>query len=135
MLFDIFTAGHHYFTITLFSNCTVMCSYIKKYNTYNLLVCCCSSYLVICKTVLFPVFSSPIQSTGRAITLLWVLAVASTIIKVFKGLYLHNAWKDLFETLTHCRLNELPHTIYRKILISILGMSDDLFLILREKNG
>ena len=25
--------------------------------------------------------------------------------------------------LTHCRLNELPHTIYWKILISILGMS------------
>ena len=27
-------------------------------------------------------------------------------------------------TLTHCRLNELPHTIYWKILILILGMSD-----------
>ena len=25
--------------------------------------------------------------------------------------------------LTHCRLNELPHTIYWKFLISILGMS------------
>ena len=24
--------------------------------------------------------------------------------------------------LTHCRLNELPHSIYWKILISILGM-------------
>ena len=25
--------------------------------------------------------------------------------------------------LTHCRLNELPHIIYWKILIAILGMS------------
>ena len=27
------------------------------------------------------------------------------------------------DILTHYRLNELPHTIYSKILISILGMS------------
>ena len=26
--------------------------------------------------------------------------------------------------LTHCRLNELPHSIYWKSLVSILGMSD-----------
>ena len=28
------------------------------------------------------------------------------------------------QCLTHCRLNELPHTIYWKILILIIGMSD-----------
>ena len=30
---------------------------------------------------------------------------------------------DTPNQLTHCRLNELSHTVYRKILISILGMS------------
>ena len=33
---------------------------------------------------------------------------------------IHNVCFDL----THDRLNELPHTIYSKILILILGMSD-----------
>ena len=37
--------------------------------------------------------------------------------------------------LTHCRLNELPHTIYWKILISILVMSGYVIKIFLEKNG
>ena len=37
--------------------------------------------------------------------------------------------------LTHCRLNALPHTIYKKILISILGMSGYVIWIFLEKNG
>ena len=36
-------------------------------------------------------------------------------------------------TLTHCRLNELPHTIYWKILTSILGMSGYVILIFLKK--
>ena len=35
--------------------------------------------------------------------------------------------------LTHCRLNELPHSIYWKILISILGMSGYVIKIFLEK--
>ena len=36
-----------------------------------------------------------------------------------------NYWmkSDLESLLTHCRLSELSHTIYWKILISILGMT------------
>ena len=37
--------------------------------------------------------------------------------------------------LTHCRLNELPHTIYWKILILIFGMSGYVIKIILEKNG
>ena len=37
--------------------------------------------------------------------------------------------------LTHCRLNEEPHTIYWKILISILGLSGCVINIFLEKNG
>ena len=36
--------------------------------------------------------------------------------------------------LTHCRLNELPHTIYWKILIFIFGLSGCVIQIFLEKN-
>ena len=50
-------------------------------------------------------------------------------------------WPELISTnpaspqlqLTHCRLNRLPHTIYWKSLISILGMSGYEIDIPREK--
>ena len=38
-------------------------------------------------------------------------------------------------TLTHGRLNELPNTIYKKILILILGMSGNVIEIFQGKNG
>ena len=40
-----------------------------------------------------------------------------------------------FTSLASCRLNELPHTIYWKILISILGISGYVIYIFLEKNG
>ena len=43
----------------------------------------------------------------------------------------YNEWS----VLTHCRLNELPHTIYWKSPVSILGMSGYVIYIFLEKNG
>ena len=43
--------------------------------------------------------------------------------------------KQKFLHLTHCRLNELPHTIYWKILISILDTSGYEIQIFLEKNN
>ena len=37
--------------------------------------------------------------------------------------------------ITHCRLNEVPHTIYLKILIWILVMSGYVIYIFLKKNG
>ena len=45
------------------------------------------------------------------------------------------SWKHVMgKVLTHCRLNELSHMLYWKILISILGMSGYVILIFWEKN-
>ena len=45
--------------------------------------------------------------------------------KLSKVVFVHqdNARVHNCKILTHCRLNEIPHTIYWKILILILGMS------------
>ena len=53
-----------------------------------------------------------------------------------KKFYILEARYDsLRSCLTHCRLNESPHTIYWKILILILGMSGYVIGIFREKNS
>ena len=41
----------------------------------------------------------------------------------------------MYVTLTHCKLNELPHITYWKILILIIGMSGYMIKIFLEKNG
>ena len=59
------------------------------------------------------------------------------VVKVKSLPVLHHSVFYTFPSLgiTHCRLNEFSHTIYWKILISILGMSGHVIKTFLEKNG
>ena len=46
-----------------------------------------------------------------------------------------NIIREIKQDLTHCRLNELPYTIYWKILILILGIWGYVIKVFLERNG